>query len=74
MNTVKTLVGVLIKSFHFSNRQLVVFSQKNLANFNITGSTLRKGLTILSDKGILTQTENVYSFPDVFFKKWLECF
>ena len=51
-----------------------MFSQKNLANFNILGSTLRKGLTILSDKGILTQTENVYSFPDVFFQKWLECF
>ena len=51
-----------------------MFSQKNLANFNIPGSTLRKGLTILSDKGILTQTENVYSFPDVFFQKWLECF
>ena len=51
-----------------------MFSQKNLANFNIPGSTLRKGLTILSDKGILTQTENVYSFRDVFFQKWLECF
>ncbi|PCH59774.1 MAG: hypothetical protein COC11_01345 [Candidatus Neomarinimicrobiota bacterium] len=51
-----------------------MFSQKNLAIFNIPGSTLRKGLTILSDKGILTQTENVYSFPDVFFQKWLECF
>ena len=51
-----------------------MFSQKNLANFNIPGSTLRKGLTILSDKGILTQTENVYSFPDVFFQKWLERF
>jgi len=51
-----------------------VFSQKNLANFNIPGSTLRKGLTILSDKGIVTQTENVYLLPDVFFQNWLECF
>jgi len=34
----------------------------------------QENLTILSDKGILTQTENVYSFPDVFFQKWLERF
>ncbi len=48
-----------------------LFRHEILAEFSIPTSTLKKGLSLLVESGMLTQN-NKYSITDVFFEKWMK--
>lgn len=48
-----------------------LFRKEILSAYEIPTATLKKGLTLLTESGILDRVKTRYVFQDVFFKQWL---
>lgn len=49
-----------------------LFRHEVLSEFNIPSSTMKKGLSLLVENGVLILKNQVYGFPNIFMKKWME--